>query len=97
MSKRQRKRVWSYFCETCCGWRPHTIDREMDHDGNISRVKVCHVCESKGPLPGIHCRKCGESSFRSLFIRHPRFKLSIRTLQCRYCRTRKRVAVRDLD
>lgn len=85
MSKRWPKRkVKPFFCCDCGGWRPHTIKRR-ETDGCVQQMIVCQVCLNESKKPGIHCGKCGESTFRTKVVRHPRPDMTIWLKECRKC------------
>jgi hypothetical protein len=89
------RQVGSFYCSDCNGWRAHQIQMVKDPaTGNVSRVKVCSVCDLKGPLPGIQCPKCGRSRFTVLYVRHPRPGLTIRVKRCWYHDVRIRTVER---
>lgn len=79
--KRRKRKVRSYFCDDCQGYRPHLVVRVAE-GGRTQRLRKCAICDRKSPLPGIHCPICGESWFRVWSTRHPCAGLTIRVKRC---------------
>lgn len=91
MGKRRPKK-WPkpFYCSDCNGWRPHSLTRRVElKTGSVQRFILCAICDHEGLHPGIQCGRCGESRFRTLYVRHPRPGLTIRVREC----TAPRIAV----
>ena len=84
MGKRwPNRRVKPFYCETCAGWRPHTLYKSTDEtSGRKTRMVRCQVCTSTAEQPGIWCPVCAERRLRTVTVRHPRPGMTIRLRKC---------------
>lgn len=76
------RRVKPFYCETCAGWRPHTLYKAADATGRKARMIRCQVCDTTAEQPGIWCPVCAERKFRTVNVRHPRPGMTIRLKKC---------------
>lgn len=75
------------FCVGCRGVRPHLIEVRIEGE-QARRVAVCQVCESESEAPGISCRKCGATRFKTVFTRPRSPGVVMRDRQCARCKAR---------
>lgn len=83
--KKRKQKKWPkpLYCSDCNGWRPHTMTNRVTALGSVQKFILCGVCEGESLHPGIQCGRCGESRFKTLYVRHPRPGLTIRVRECR--------------